>query len=93
MRKRYLSSDFTTHNPLYHLQKGPDGTSIQMVSLKRTDGGLRYNEGLYKERNPTKIGDAHLTQQNRERKRKLNLIVKVSTVIFNEQLVRGRFYA
>ena len=35
--------------------------------------------------------------RNRERKRKLNLIVKVSTVIFNEQLliglVRGRFYA
>ena len=45
-------------------------------------------EGLYKEMNPIEIGDAHLTQDMPERKRKLNLIVKVSTMIFKEQLLR-----
>ena len=33
-----------------------------MAFLKYTDGGLIW-KGLYKERNPTKIKDAYLTQE------------------------------
>ena len=62
MRKRHMNSDFTAYSPLYHLQKGPDGTNIQMVPLKRTNGRLRYN-GLYKERTPTEIRDEHLRRK------------------------------
>ena len=41
IRKWPLNSDFTVHSSFYHLQKGPDGTSIPRVPLKRIDGGLR----------------------------------------------------
>ena len=43
MRKRHMNNDFTTHSLLYRLQNGLDGTSIQMVPLKRTNRGLRCN--------------------------------------------------
>ena len=41
MRKRYLNSDSKACNSLYHLQKGPNGTIIQITPLRRTCGGLR----------------------------------------------------
>ena len=47
-----MNSDFTAYSPLYHLQKGPDGTNIQMVPLKRTDGRMRYNEMDYIRKGP-----------------------------------------
>ena len=47
MRNRHLNSDSTAHNSLYHLQKGPDGTSIRIISLRHTDGRLRCNEKDY----------------------------------------------
>ena len=48
MRKRHLNSDLTTQNSLYHLQKGLDGTNIQIIPLRRTDGGLRCNRKCYR---------------------------------------------
>ena len=38
-----MNSDFTAHSFFSHLQKDPDGTSIQIVLLRRTDRGLRCN--------------------------------------------------
>ena len=47
IRKKHMNCDFTAHNSLYHLQKGPYGTSIQIILLRRTDGGLRCNGKNY----------------------------------------------
>jgi len=38
-----MNSDFTAHSSFSHLQKDPDGTTIQIVPLRCTDGGLRCN--------------------------------------------------
>jgi len=47
MRKRHLNNDSTTHNSLYHPQKGPDETSIQVIPLRHTGGRLRCNRKDY----------------------------------------------
>ena len=47
MRKIHLNNDTTAHNTLYHLQKGPNGTNIQITLLRCTSGGLRCNRKDY----------------------------------------------
>ena len=47
MRKRHLNNDSIAHNTLYHLQKGPNGTNIQTIPLRRVGGGLRCNRKYY----------------------------------------------
>ena len=47
LKKRHLNCDFTALNTLYHLQKGLDGTSIQVILLRRTGGGLRCHRKDY----------------------------------------------
>ena len=53
-------------------------------------------KGLYKERNPFKKMDEHSIERERERERKLYLIVKISALTVNEKsilgLARGRMY-
>ena len=57
MRKRHLNSSSTTHNTLYHLQKGLDGTRISVVPLRRTGEGLKCIRSDYiKEKNPSRKG-------------------------------------
>ena len=100
MRKRHLNSDFIAQSSLCHLQKGPDGASIQIVLLRHTDRGLRCNgNGLYKEKNTTKKkGDEHFTRKNieRERERVKDHTIRTSPLPINEKpilrLARGRIY-
>ena len=61
MRKWPQNNGLTAHNSLYHLQKDPDGTSIQRVPLKRTDGGLRC-----KERNPPERKHEHFPRKKKQ---------------------------
>ena len=69
MRKRHLNNDFTAHNSLYHLQKGLNGTSIQIVPLRCTYGKLRCNGMDYiGKRIPQKEG-INTLQEKRERER------------------------
>ena len=90
IRKRHLNSYLTAHNTLYHLQKGPNGTSISIVPLRRTDGGLRCNrKGYIRKGTPLEKG-RNIPQTKRERDReKLKLMVQELVLIFNEQSLRG----
>ena len=95
MTKRHLNSDSTAHNSLYHLKKGPNGTSIQVIPLRRTGGRLRYNnkkikkKRLYKERNPSRKGDEHF-KNLKKKKRTKDLIVMKSALTIYEQSFLGR---
>ena len=82
IRKRNLNSDSTTHNSLYHLQKGSDRTNIQIIPLRRTDGGLRCNGNDYI-RKGTPLETAMDILQT-ERKRTKDPIVKESASTVNE---------
>ena len=67
MRKRHLNSNFTAHSSLYYLQKGLDGTSIQITPLRCIDGGLRCNgRGYIRKGIPLKKRDDHSTEKERE---------------------------
>ena len=87
MRKRHLNSDSTAHNSLYHLQKDLDGTSIQIIPLRRTYGGLRCNEkGYIRKGTPLEKGMNTLTT---ERKRELKFTIKESTLTVTDQPLLG----
>ena len=67
MRKRHLNNDSIAHNSLYHLQKGSDGTSIQIIPLRLTDGGLRCNgKGYIRKGTPLEKG-VNILQTEREK--------------------------
>ena len=69
MRKRHLNNDSIAHNSLYHLQKGSDGTSIRIILLRLTDGGLRCNgKGYIRKGTPLEKG-VNILQRERERDR------------------------
>ena len=63
-----MNSDSITHS-LYHLQKGPDGTSIQIIPLRRTDGGLRCNGKDYIRKGTCLEKMMNILQTGRERER------------------------
>ena len=68
MKKRHLNRSFTAHNTLYHLQKGLDGTSISINTLRRTGERLRFIKGDYiKEMNPSRKGDERQKQKERNK--------------------------
>ena len=69
MKKRHLNSDSTAHNSLYHLQKGPNGTSIQIIPLRRIDRGLRSNENDYIRKGTPLEKGMEILQTKRERER------------------------
>ena len=52
------------HSTLYHHQQSHDGTSIQIIALSCTGGGLRCNGRDYmEEMNPSKEGDETLKKE------------------------------
>ena len=64
------------------------GQASELSILRRTDGGLRCNgKGDIKKETPLEKGNEHSTE--RERERELKLIVKRSTLTFNEQPILG----
>ena len=64
------------------------GQASELSLLRRTDGGLRCNgKGDIKKETPLEKGNEHSTE--RERERELKLIVKRSTLTFNEQPILG----
>ena len=66
------------------------GQASELSLLRRTDGGLRCNgKGDIKKETPLEKGNEHSTQRERERERELKLIVKRSTLTFNEQPILG----
>jgi len=85
MRKRHLNSDSTTHNSLYHLQKGPDETNIQIIPLRCTHGGLRCNENDYIREGTPLETRMDILQTQRERTK--DPIVKESASTVNEQSI------
>ena len=66
------------------------GQASELSLLRRTDGGLRCNgKGDIKKETPLEKGNEHSTERERERERELKLIVKRSTLTFNEQPILG----
>ena len=59
MRKRHLNSDSTAHSSLYLLLKGLDGTSIPVIPLRHTGGGLRCNRKYYIKKETPRRRDGH----------------------------------
>ena len=52
-----MNSSSIAHSTLYHLQQGPDGTSILIATQRCTSGGLKCIRRDYiKERNPSRLG-------------------------------------
>ena len=87
MRKRHLNNSSTTHNTLYHLWHGPDGTSIPTTTPRHTSGGIRCIRRDYiKERNPSRkqAGRQNLNQ----RKESINLYLDLSKNIYERCLPR-----
>ena len=93
MRKRHLNSDSTTHSSLYLLQKGLDGTSIPMIHLRHTGGGLRCNKKDYIGKGTPKRRDGHFMNWEKEN---LRSYYKNSVLTINEQSIlrptQGRLY-
>ena len=87
MGKRHLNSDSTAYNTLYHLQKGLDGTSIQIILLRRIGRGLRCNRKDYI-RKGTPLGKG-IGKQKLE-KRELSVKLQRHTLTFYEQSILGR---
>ena len=79
-----MNSDSITHS-LYHLQKGPDGTSIQIIPPRCTDGGLRCNGKNYIRKGTRLEKRMNILQTERERERTKDPIVKESALTVNEQ--------
>ena len=67
MRKRHLNNDSIAHNSLYHLQKGSDGTSIQIIPLRLTDEGLRCNGKGYIRKGTSLEKGVNILQMEREK--------------------------
>ena len=85
MRKRHLNNDSTAYNSLYHLQKGPDRTNIQIIPLRHTNGGLRCNENDYIRKGTPLETAMDILQTERERTK--DPIVKESASTVNEQSI------
>ena len=66
------------------------GQASELSLLRRTNGGLRCNgKGDIKKETPLEKGNEHSIERERERERELKLIVKRSTLTFNEQPILG----
>ena len=85
MRKRRLNNDSTAYNSLYHLQKGPDRTNIQIIPLRRTNGELRCNGNDYIRKGTPLETTMDILQTKRERTK--DPIVKESASTVNEQSI------
>ena len=97
MRKWPLNSDFTVHSSFYHLQKGPDGTSIPIVSLKRIDWGLRCKRMGYIRKWSLQKEGIYIFQEKRNKCESRELPSKeTSTLLINRRsilrLAWGRVY-
>ena len=93
MRKRHLNSDSIAHSSLYLLQKGLDGTSIPMIPLRHTGGGLRCNRKDYIRKGTPRRRDGHFMNWEKEN---LRSYYKNSVLTINEQSIlrptQGRLY-
>ena len=70
-----MNNNFIANNSLYHLQKGPDGTSILRDPLKHIDRGLGYKGRGYirKETLPEKWDKHFLRKKEQVRKQRNTL--------------------
>ena len=92
MRKWHINSDFTTHGPFYHLQKGLD------VPLRRTNGKLRCNGmGYIRKGTPQKEGTNIFQEKGISERAKDHLVGSISPLFINERSILrpawGRVYA